>query len=96
MPIPHGVFVGDVGADGVVTGADGVAGVVGGGGGGVELLVCFGLGVLLGFGGFGGAEGVGWWLVSGGVPVTLAAGGNSSTGNPSMSAFITAVQVRAG
>jgi hypothetical protein len=44
-----------------VVGELGVVGVVGGAGGGfgVELLVCFGFGVLLGFGGFGGAVGVG-------------------------------------
>lgn len=92
--VPHGVVDGDVGAEGVEGAADVLGG--GGGGAGVELLVCFAFGVLLGFGGFGGAEGVGWWLVSGGVPVTFAGGGNSSIGSPAMSAFITAVQVRAG
>lgn len=92
------VGLGDVGGGGggVVGVVGGATGVLGGAGGGVELLVCFAFGVLLGFGGFGGAEGVGWWLVSGGVPVTFAGGGNSSIGSPSMSAFITAVQVRAG
>jgi hypothetical protein len=88
------VFVGLGDDDADLVGATGVVG--GGGGTGVELLVCFCFGVLLGFGGFGATDGVGWWLVSGGVPVTLAGGGNSSTGTPSMSAFITAVQVRAG
>jgi hypothetical protein len=49
--------------------------------------------VLLGGGG--GAV-VGAWPVSGGVPVTLAAGGNCSTGTPSRSCFITAAQVAVG
>jgi hypothetical protein len=44
----------------------------------------------------GGAGVVGAWPGSGGVPVTNAGGGNSSTGWPARSAFITADQVAVG
>lgn len=46
--------------------------------------------------GGGGGGSVGEWPVSGGVPVTLAAGGKFTTGTPSRSCFITAAQVAVG
>ena len=89
------------GAAGDETGAAGELGGGGGGGGGDVACVGLGLGFFVGFGffvglGFGAMLGIGAWLLSGGVPVTYAGGGNCLIGSPSMSACITAFHVRAG
>jgi hypothetical protein len=79
-----------VGADVGVVGADDVGSLVVGS---LEVGAEDVVRVLLGGGG--GAV-VGAWPVSGGVPVTLAAGGNCTTGTPWRSCFITAAQVAVG
>jgi hypothetical protein len=87
----HGVLLEvalDVGDDGD-EGADDVGRLVGSLDVGAEDVV------LVLFGGGGGAV-VGACPASGGLPVTLAAGGNCSTGTPTRSCFITAAQVAVG
>jgi hypothetical protein len=105
LPPPVGVCVGEeVGPDEQVSGRQdgGPWLVVGDDGGGADEV-----GSLVGalevgdddwvwwvLGGGGGGAAV--WPDSGGVPVTLAGGGNCSTGTPSRSCFITAAQVAVG